>query len=100
MPDYTQTDPDKGAPGQPAPDRAEPALARAARLRRRRLDAAVVLPVLGAVLFLTPIADAFAGPARLAGAPLGAVFIFGAWLGLIVAAARLAPGLAAEEAER
>lgn len=101
MPDMPPTAPQGPAP-EPDPAAAavtEPALAREARLRRRRLDAAAALPVLGAVLFLTPLADVFAGAARVAGLPLGAVYIFGAWLGLVVATARLARGLAAQDGD-
>jgi hypothetical protein len=83
----------------PAPDRSEPQLARAARLRRRRRDAAVALTLLGAFLFASPLADVFAGPRRVAGLPLGATYLYLAWLGLIVAAARLARGLAADDGD-
>ncbi|MBP7001264.1 hypothetical protein [Amaricoccus sp.] len=78
---------------QQEPERAEAALARAARLRRRRRDAALALPLLAAFLFLSPLIDAFAGGGRLLGVPLGLAYVFAAWIGLIVATARLARGL-------
>jgi hypothetical protein len=56
----------------------------------RLRDAAVLLPVLGAVLFMPPVITLFAAAgAGLAGVPLIVVYVFGTWLGLIVAAALL-----------
>ena len=53
-------------------------------------DAAVLLPVLGLVLFMPPVVTLFAaGVAGVAGVPLIVVYVFGTWLGLIVAAALL-----------
>lgn len=85
--------------GPQEPDRAEPPLSRAARIRRRRRDAAVALPLLGVFLFASPFTDVFAGGARAAGLPLGAAYVYLAWLGLIAAAARLSRPLAAEDGE-
>ncbi len=63
---------------------------RRARARARLADAARLLPILGAVLFLLPdlvLSDAEAAD----GATLPwLVWLFGAWLSLIVVAARIA----------
>jgi hypothetical protein len=57
-----------------------------ARLR----DAAVLLPVLGLVLFMPPVITLFAAAgAGVAGVPLVVVYVFGTWLGVIIAAAAL-----------
>ena len=53
-------------------------------------DAAVLLPVLGLVLFMPPVITLFASAgAGVTGVPLIVVYVFGTWLGLIVAAALL-----------
>jgi len=53
-------------------------------------DAACLLPVLGLVLFMPPLVTLFAAAhADLSGVPLIVVYVFGTWLGLIVAAALL-----------
>ncbi len=78
-------------------DRAEPGLAREAVLRRKRRDAARLLPILGVFLLVSPFIDLFAGPARIAGLPLPAVYVFAVWFGLIAATARLARRLAADD---
>ncbi|MCP3971616.1 MAG: hypothetical protein GY717_15125 [Rhodobacteraceae bacterium] len=56
--------------------------------RRRMMDAARLLPILGALLFLVPIfwtgnAEAPATTAR------GVIYVFAIWAGLIVVSARL-----------
>ncbi|WP_371168130.1 hypothetical protein [Aliiroseovarius sp. 2305UL8-7] len=56
-------------------------LARQSYRRRRLEDAARLLPVLGAFLFLLPLLAPGAGTAR------QGLFLFGAWFGLIVATA-------------
>ena len=54
-------------------------------------DAAVLLPVLGLVLFMPPIVTLFvAAGTGIAGVPLIVVYVFGTWIGLIAAAALLA----------
>lgn len=58
-------------------------LARAAYRLRRATDAARILPVLGVVLFLLPMAWTGAATSR------GVLYLFGVWLGLIVLAAIL-----------
>ena len=53
-------------------------------------DAAVLLPVLGLVLVMPPAITLFAAAgAGVGGVPLIVVYVFGTWLGLIVAAAVL-----------
>ena len=61
----------------------------AARTRER----ALLLPLLGAVLLLPPVAGIFQLDVRIAGIPFTAVYLFVAWGALIVGAARLARGL-------
>ena len=55
--------------------------------RRRLMDAARLLPVVGLMLFLFPLL--WAGPAGDAATAMGGVFIFGVWTLLILAAAGL-----------
>lgn len=81
------------------PEGPEPPLARAARLRRRRRDAAAALTLLAALLLASPVVDAMAGPARALGVPLGAAWLYLAWFVLILGAAGLARGLAADEGD-
>lgn len=67
-------------------------LARASYRQRRLTDAACLLPILGAFLVGLPI---LWGPSETAvrdTAPDG-VYLFLVWLGLVIAAAVLAPGL-------
>lgn len=49
-------------------------------------EAAALLLCLGAVLLLPPIALIFAKPGHLLGIPLPVFYVFGIWIGLIVAA--------------
>lgn len=51
---------------------------------RRLRDAAWFLPIVGMFLFLTPIPFIFSGDIQIFGAPLLFVFIYGAWLALIL----------------
>ncbi|MEY4697781.1 MAG: hypothetical protein RIT14_2209 [Pseudomonadota bacterium] len=63
--------------------------------RRRRLrDAARMLPVLGAFLFLLPILWSPGTTEKNDTAPDG-VYLFLVWIGLVLLAAALAPGLSA-----
>jgi hypothetical protein len=59
----------------------------------RARDAARVLPVIGAVLFMPPLITLFVGDAAVLGVPPIVVYLFGTWLALIVCAALLAPRL-------
>ncbi|MCE6952675.1 hypothetical protein LAZ40_24655 [Cereibacter sphaeroides] len=73
-------------------------LARRSYRRRRLRDAARLLPVLGAFLFLLPILWEPAATDRRDTAPDG-IYLFVVWALLIVAAAAMAPGLRAEARE-
>ncbi|HEX5959394.1 MAG TPA: hypothetical protein VFY92_12170 [Hyphomicrobiaceae bacterium] len=53
-------------------------------------DAAVLLPVAGAVLLLPPFILVFAAPVLIAGIPLIVVYVFGAWVAIILGAWLLA----------
>lgn len=79
------------APAKPGADEAP--LASAALRRRKRRDLAVILPVVGTVLLVSPFLDLFAGIGRVLGAPTALVFVFGVWFGLIAVTALLARAL-------
>lgn len=49
-------------------------------------DAAVLLPVAGAILLLPPFIFVFAAPAFVAGVPLIVVYVFGVWMSLVLGA--------------
>lgn len=57
---------------------------------RKLRAAALVLTLSGALLFLPPLVLVFATEQRLAGLPLGLVYLFAAWVAVIVAAGLLA----------
>ena len=73
-------------------------LARASYRRRRLIDAARLLPVLGAFLFLLPVlwapAEGMNGTGR--DTATDGLYLFAAWAVLIVFAALMAPGLRAD----
>ena len=69
--------------------------ARAQRLRKLR-DGALLLPVLGIFLFLTPILGLFAGSSDSA-IPAIFVYVYGVWLMLIGLSAWLSRRLARED---
>jgi hypothetical protein len=64
-------------------------LAREALGRRRRRDAALILPLAGAFLLVSPLLDVFAA-GSLFGVPTAVIYVFAVWAGLIVAAGALA----------
>lgn len=67
--------------------------------RKRRLrDAARMLPVLGALLFLVPILWSPGDTTRPDTARDG-IYLFAVWFGLVLVAALMAPGLAGESAD-
>jgi hypothetical protein len=68
-------------------------LERATLARRKRRDAAFLLPNLGLVLLVSPIVDVFADAGRLFGIPVVVLYVFGVWFALIAACARLARAL-------
>ncbi|HEU0221184.1 MAG TPA: hypothetical protein VFR34_03090 [Paracoccaceae bacterium] len=63
---------------------------------RRRRDFAILLPLVGAFLFLPPFIHVFRADAALFGLPLIVVYLFGAWALLIALAFRLTRLLRAE----
>lgn len=62
--------------------------ARALVLRKRR-DQALILPLAGVFLFLSPLIGLFASGGTIAGIPLILLYILAIWVFLIVAAFRL-----------
>jgi hypothetical protein len=83
------------APGEAA-ESGQP-LARGALARRKRRDAAAILPLLGIVLFASPLIDAFADAGLIGGIPVSVIYVFGVWFALIALTARLARGLREDE---
>ena len=65
---------------------------------RKARDRAIILPLVGALLLLPPVAGIFRIDATLGGIPLIVVCIFAVWAGLIAGAALLAPRLRDAEA--
>lgn len=57
---------------------------------RRASSVAMLLPVLGAFLLMSPLITIFAGTRLVFGVPLIVAYVFGVWLFLLVAAAWLA----------
>jgi hypothetical protein len=75
------------------PNNAQPLfLARRAYRRRRMMDAARILPVVGAVLFMLPVLWRPAETTLADTAP-GAIYLFAVWVLLILAAVLLARAL-------
>lgn len=72
------------------PDIHEPDLAERALRRKKREDAALVLPFLGVLLLVSPILNLAYGLDQIFGIPSVVFYIFGAWVLLIALAARLA----------
>jgi len=60
-------------------------------------EAAGLLPLLGFFLWMPPMIGLFRGPGRILDIPLIIVWLFGVWLGLIVAALWLARRLVSDE---
>lgn len=65
--------------------------------QHRTRDAALILPILGAFLLISPAAAVFDSTTTVLGLPLVVLYVFGVWLGLIVAAVALARRLSADE---
>jgi len=72
-------------------------LARQTYRRRRVADAARLLPVIGAMLFLIPILAAGSGDG--ATTARGGIYVFVVWAGLIVVTATLSRPLSRRESE-
>jgi hypothetical protein len=64
---------------------------------QRTRDAALVLPILGAFLLISPAAAIFNSTTTVLGLPLVVLYVFGVWLGLILAAVALARRLSAAD---
>ncbi len=67
-----------------------PDLAAAAARTRKLRDAALLLPVFGAFLLISPLITVFTGATTVFGLPLVFVYIFGVWLGLVLLARAMA----------
>lgn len=65
--------------------------------QQRTRDAALVLPILGAFLLISPAASVFNSTATVLGLPIVVLYVFGVWLGLILAAIGLARRLSADD---
>jgi hypothetical protein len=64
---------------------------------RKARDRALILPVIGAILLLPPIARIFAIDAGIGGVPLPVIYVFAVWAALIVGAAALSRHLGGPE---
>ena len=65
---------------------------------RKARDRALVLPLIGLILLLPPVASIVPTGVRVGGVPLVLAYIFLVWAGLIAVAAALSRGLAKEDA--
>ena len=72
-------------------------LAERAFRRRRRQDAALVLPLLGVLLLATPVLALFTKNILIFGAPLPFLYVFSVWFILILLARRMARKLSQDE---
>ncbi len=64
-------------------------LAARALVQRKRRDQALILPLAGIFLFLSPIIGIFASASTIAGIPAILLYLPAIWIALIVAAFRL-----------
>jgi hypothetical protein len=67
-----------------------PDLASDASRKRKLRDSAMLLPVFGAFLLVSPLITVFSGATTVFGLPLIFVYIFGVWLGLVLVARAMA----------
>jgi hypothetical protein len=65
--------------------------------RQRTRDAALILPILGAFLLISPTASVFNSTTTVLGLPVVVLYVFGVWLGLILGAIALARRLSSDE---
>jgi len=70
------------------------------RPSRRISDLSVIAPLIGFFLLIPPFIGLFASEQKVFGAPLILLYLFGVWLGLIVAAAALSRALRQHDAGR
>ena len=63
------------------------------RRRRKLRESAILLPVLGIALLLTPLISSFSKSDETLNVPFGVVYIFGVWVVLILLAALLSRSL-------
>jgi len=63
-----------------------PDLASASARNRKLREGALLLPIFGAFLLISPLITVFTGVQTLFGLPLIFVYIFGVWLGLVLIA--------------
>lgn len=61
-----------------------------ARPNRKTRDAALLLPVLGVLLLVSPMLAVFTGEGTVFGIPSPFIYVFGVWAGLILLARALA----------
>ncbi len=74
-----------------------PDLAERAFRRRRRQDAALVLPIFGVVMLISPVFKIFTNDRLIFGAPLPFIYIFVLWFFLIVLSRRITRLLTKED---
>ena len=67
-----------------------PDLASDASRKRKLRDGALLLPIFGAFLLVSPLITVFTGVTTVFGLPLIFVYIFGVWLGLVLVARAMA----------
>ncbi len=67
-----------------------PDLATSATRKRKLRDSALLLPLFGVFLLVSPFITIFTGPITVFGLPLIFVYIFGVWLGLVILARAMA----------
>jgi len=67
-----------------------PDLASDATRKRKLREGALLLPLFGAFLLVSPLITVFTGVASVFGLPLIFVYIFGVWLGLVLIAHAMA----------
>lgn len=68
----------------------QPDLALSAARKRKMRDGALLLPLFGALLLISPVISVFTAATTLFGLPLIFVYIFTVWLGLVLVARAMA----------
>ena len=67
-----------------------PDLATSATRQRKLRDGAMLLPIFGAFLLVSPLISMFTEPSSLFGLPPIFIYIFGVWIGLVIIARAMA----------